>query len=99
MTTNNPHGMHFHPIHGHARDGYGLRRTPEYDAWENMKARHREGVSEDWAASFPAFLADVGPRPAPGYVLGRIDRDGGFERTNVAWMTWREFYSGYGVTR
>lgn len=79
----------------------GGMRTPEYTAWKNMIARcenrgRREwmryggrgiSVCDRWRSSFPAFLADVGPRP-PGTTLDRINRDGNYEPGNVRWATW-----------
>ena len=65
-----------HTTHGQAgwRNG---KRTPEYDAWQNMIGRcydtkdtryYRYGargikVCKAWRHSFEIFLADMGPRP------------------------------------
>lgn len=84
--------------HGNRRK---KQATPEYRVWCGMKKRcyntHYEGyyryggrgiqVSEQWRTSFETFLADVGPRPGPGYTLDRIDVDGNYASGNVRWAT------------
>lgn len=81
------------------RHGYARRpRTPEYRAWAAMKTfclnkkdRHYKDygargitICEDWML-FENFIADVGPRPASGYVLGRIDVNKGYYPKNCRW--------------
>jgi hypothetical protein len=84
--------------HGHNRR---QQRTPEYNAWTNMKSRclnprhpHYKyyggrgiTVQPEWLESFEAFLRDVGNRPGPGYSLDRVDVDGNYEPGNVRWAT------------
>lgn len=75
-------------------------RSPEYTAWQNMRARclrpaHPKyadyggrGITIDprWD-SFEAFLADIGRRPGPDYSLDRIDNDGCYGPGNLRWAT------------
>jgi hypothetical protein len=81
--------------HGHSRRG---RTTPEYRAWQAMKARCNNPNSKGYeyyggrgikvAAPFlvfEVFLAEVGFRPGPEYSLDRIDNDGDYAPGNVRW--------------
>ena len=75
-------------------------RSPEYNAWKNMRDRcnrpavknfSRYGgrgiaVCERWE-SFENFLADMGPKPSPDHSIDRVNNDRGYEPGNCAWAT------------
>jgi hypothetical protein len=44
-------------------------------------------MCERWRHDFPAFLADVGPRPSPQHSIDRINGDGDYKPGNVRWAT------------
>jgi hypothetical protein len=81
--------------HGHTDHTHQSR---EYRSWAQARNRVLNPNSKDWpryggrgitmapefAESFEAFLAYMGPRPA-GTSLDRIDNDGNYERGNMRW--------------
>lgn len=83
--------------HGHSA---GYERSAELRAWYHAKGRcfnpndakflvyGGRGISMcgKWAASFAAFYADMGPRPA-GTTIDRMDPDKGYEPGNCRWAT------------
>jgi len=101
-------------VHGGTANGI---RTPEYRAWRSMRHRCKNAVTyiragirvcEAWERSFGQFLADVGPMPAAGMRLDRMDGRRGYEPGNVRWATLKEnarnkacnhFLTFRGVTR
>jgi hypothetical protein len=80
---------------------HGMTESPEYLAWDNMRARCTRPsyigwenyggrgitVCGEWLDSFEAFYDHIGPRPGPGYSVDRIDNDGNYEPGNVRWAT------------
>ena len=91
------------PVHGERRVT-GSGTTPEYLAWKGMLSRCRSGeaakarvyrnrgisVSEEWAASFKAFLSHVGRKPSQRHTLDRIKNELGYIPGNVRWALPRE---------
>lgn len=75
------------------------RRTPEQQAWHDMRRRcywmldeqfHNYGgrgitVCPEWLHSCETFLRDMGARPA-GYTLDRRNNNGNYEPNNCHWI-------------
>lgn len=86
--------------HGHSAGG---KRTPEYAAWKDAKARcYIKSVNnydnyggrgirmcQRWLDSFDNFLEDMGQRPSISHSLDRIDVDGNYEPGNCRWADLR----------
>ena len=86
--------------HGH---GCADKRSQEYQAWANMKARcqnsnnstyHNYGergirVCRRWQ-DFRNFIADMGEKPLPELTLERMNNDGDYEPGNCKWATRKE---------
>jgi hypothetical protein len=82
--------------HGHSKQ---YRKSPEYSAWSSLLARcYRPTndafpwyggagitVCKRWRSSFSAFLADVGLRPAPNFILIRKYKDRNYTPSNCEW--------------
>lgn len=83
---------------------HGASGSRAYKAWKNMVKRcaaetghhferyGRRGISvcAAWRHSFERFIADIGPMPARGLTVERIDNDKGYEPGNVRWATMKE---------
>lgn len=96
--------------HGHCSFG---GRSPEALAWQNMKARcfnpknpryadyggRGITVCDEWAASFEAFLEDVGPRPTSRHQLDRLRNDEGYKPGNCEWRLPAENMANRRATR
>jgi hypothetical protein len=78
---------------------HGLTNLPEYRTWADAKGRcycktnkaypdyGGRGIvmSDEWKDDFARFLADVGPRPGPGFSLDRKDVNGPYAAWNCRW--------------
>jgi hypothetical protein len=59
------------------------RSSRLYEIWLDIKKR----ICDEWRTDFAAFARYVAPDPGPGYELGRIDNDLGYQPGNVGWET------------
>lgn len=86
-----------------ANKRHGLTHTRAHHTWNGLLQRclnprnkdyHKYGargitVDPRWAASFEAFLADMG-QPGEGLSLDRIDNNGPYTKDNCRWATAKE---------
>jgi len=84
--------------HGHTRGGI---ETAEFTTWKSMVQRCRDPntksyrhyggrgitVCARWAASFEAFLEDMGPKPSPDHSIERERVNEGYSPENCKWAT------------
>lgn len=82
---------------------HGMTGTPEHRSWKHAKERcfnpddasyenyGGRGITmcQEWAESFEAFYAHIGPKPK-GLTLDRIDNERGYEPGNVRWATYSQ---------
>lgn len=82
---------------GNSRRTHGMRRTPEYMAWTDMKTRcgnpNDKGFVNYGARgiqckfkTFEEFFEDVGRRPSKNHSIDRIENNGHYEPGNVRWV-------------
>ena len=86
-----------------ANTTHGLSGSPTMKTYEAMVRRCTLPRDKDypdyggrgievctrWLNSFPAFVEDMGVRPA-GMSIGRIDNEGNYEPNNCRWETYRQ---------
>jgi predicted small secreted protein len=87
-----------------AHQRHGWKGTPEYTSWIEAKKRcfnpknknyasyGARGITmcQEWAESFPIFLAHMGMKPSPAHSLERKDNNKGYEQGNCRWATMLE---------
>ena len=75
---------------------HGGSGTREYSIWAGIKSRcspdgpyglHGIKMCAEWADSFGAFLAHIGPSPSPLHSVDRIKNELGYQPGNVRWAT------------
>jgi hypothetical protein len=78
---------------------HGLRYTPEYRAWLNLRNRCNNPNSKDYEYyggrgitccdewnSPVQFVLDIGPRPTKHHEIDRIDNNQGYFKENCHWV-------------
>lgn len=76
---------------------HGLKGTPEYAAWVNMRQRCNNPAGHDtfyykgiticpeWD-DVRTFVCDMGPRPSKNHQIDRIDNMKGYRKENCHWV-------------
>lgn len=78
---------------------HGMKHTPIYTVWINMRQRCENPTRKDWAnyggrgimvckewGDFSQFLSDMG-EPMKGQFIDRINVDGNYEKSNCQWVS------------
>ena len=68
---------------------HGDSGSAEYAAWRNLIRKYGQEVYAHWR-SYDHFLADLGRRPGPEYMLVRINKARRYGPRNVRWLPKRE---------
>jgi hypothetical protein len=113
LGTNLKKGNTTHCNAGYHRSKHGMYGSPEYLAWQSMKARaisdrprlaryyKSRGITicQEWIESFLLFYSHIGPMPTTGMQVDRINNDGNYEPGNVRWATPKEQMRNTRMTR
>lgn len=87
-----------------AKTTHGATGTTEWHIWSGIRRRcldpkdkafDRYGgrgitVCPEWAASFEAFLRDMGARPSKRHTIERRNNNEGYGKANCYWATWEQ---------
>lgn len=79
-------GKQSHPLYETYMDMVARCSRPSHPRYHDYGGRGIT-VCQEWRDDFWAYVADVGPRPAPGMSVDRENNDGNYEPSNVRWAT------------